>query len=48
VTAEHGIGVEKLEFMDKQFGHEDLEAMRKVRYAFDPAVKFNPGKLLQT
>ncbi len=48
VTAEHGIGVEKLEFMDKQFGPEDLDAMRKVRYAFDPAVKFNPGKLIET
>jgi glycolate oxidase len=48
VTAEHGIGVEKLEFMPIQFGPEDLEAMRKVRYAFDPAVKFNPGKLIET
>ena len=48
VTAEHGIGVEKLEFMPKQFGPDDLEAMRKVRYAFDPAVKFNPGKLIET
>jgi len=48
VTAEHGIGVEKLEFMPKQFGPEDLDAMRKVRYAFDPAVRFNPGKLIET
>ena len=47
VTAEHGIGVEKLEFMPIQFGPEDLDAMRKVRYAFDPAVKFNPGKLIE-
>jgi glycolate oxidase len=48
VTAEHGIGVEKLEFMPIQFGPEDLTAMRKVRSAFDPAVKFNPGKLIET
>jgi glycolate oxidase len=47
VTAEHGIGVEKIEFMPKQFGPEDLEAMRKVRSAFDPQWKFNPGKLIE-
>jgi glycolate oxidase len=46
VTAEHGIGVEKIEFMPKQFGPDDLEAMRKVRSAFDPQWKFNPGKLI--
>jgi glycolate oxidase len=46
VTAEHGIGVEKIEFMPKQFGPEDLESMRKVRNAFDPQWKFNPGKLI--
>jgi glycolate oxidase len=46
VTAEHGIGVEKIEFMPKQFAPVDLEAMRKVRSAFDPQWKFNPGKLI--
>jgi glycolate oxidase len=46
VTAEHGIGIEKLDFMDKLFGPADLEAMRRVRRAFDPAGRLNPGKLL--
>jgi glycolate oxidase len=46
VTAEHGIGIEKIEFMPKQFAAEDLESMRKVRSAFDPKWKFNPGKLI--
>jgi FAD/FMN-containing dehydrogenase len=32
--------------MPKQFGPDDLEAMRKVRSAFDPQWKFNPGKLI--
>ena len=31
VTAEHGIGVEKLALMDRQFAPADLEAMRRVR-----------------
>ena len=45
VTAEHGIGVEKIEFMPKQFGPDDLEAMRKVRSAFDPAVEVQSGEV---
>jgi len=46
VTAEHGIGIEKIEFMEKLFGPADLEAMRRLRRAFDPAGRLNPGKLL--
>ena len=46
VTAEHGIGIEKIEFMEKQFGPNDLEAMARVRRAFDPDGFLNPGKLL--
>jgi len=46
VTAEHGIGIEKIEFMDKLFGPADLEAMSRIRRAFDPAGRLNPGKLL--
>ena len=36
VTGEHGIGVEKIDFMAKQFGPDDLEAMRMLRRVFDP------------
>jgi len=46
VTAEHGIGVEKLAFMPLLFGPADLEAMRRVRRAFDPQGLLNPGKLI--
>jgi glycolate oxidase len=47
VTAEHGIGVEKLELMDKLFAPGDLAAMHAVRSAFDPRGLLNPGKLLK-
>jgi glycolate oxidase len=46
VTAEHGIGVEKLAFMSRLFGESDLAAMTRVRDAFCPAGGLNPGKLL--
>ncbi len=46
VTAEHGIGVEKLEFMPRQFAPEDLDAMQRLRDAFAHAGRLNPGKLL--
>jgi glycolate oxidase len=46
VTAEHGVGVEKIAFMDKLFSRADLDAMERVRLAFDPAGRMNPGKKL--
>jgi FAD/FMN-containing dehydrogenase len=46
ITAEHGVGVEKLALMDRQFAAADLAAMARVRDAFNPAGRFNPGKLL--
>jgi glycolate oxidase len=46
VTAEHGIGVEKLPFMSRLFGPADLAAMGYVREAFNPGGRLNPGKLL--
>jgi glycolate oxidase len=48
VTAEHGIGIEKIALMDRLFAPADLEAMRRVRQAFDPNGRLNPGKLIPT
>jgi glycolate oxidase len=46
LSGEHGIGSEKNEYMDMLFSPEDLEAMRRVRVAFDPEELCNPGKIL--
>lgn len=46
VTAEHGIGVEKRAFMSRLFGEADLAVMRRIREAFNPGERLNPGKLL--
>src|SRR5262249_9077427 len=45
VTGEHGIGVEKIDFMEKQFSRATLQAMRELRAVFDPQARCNPHKL---
>jgi len=46
ITGEHGIGMEKVHLMSKQYSAESLEMMRRIRRMFDPAQLLNPGKLL--
>jgi len=46
ITGEHGIGMEKIHLMDRQFSEESLDMMRRIKMTFDPARLFNPGKLL--
>jgi glycolate oxidase len=48
VTGEHGIGVEKLDFMPKLFTAEDLAFMLRLRIAFNPENRCSPGKLFPT
>jgi glycolate oxidase len=45
VTGEHGIGVEKIDFMKKQFSADDLAAMQSLRSVFDPHRRCNPHKM---
>jgi glycolate oxidase len=48
VTGEHGIGVEKIDFMPKLFSPEDLGMMLRLRSAFNPADRCSPHKMLPT
>src|SRR5207302_857686 len=48
VTGEHGIGVEKLDFMPKLFTPEDLAMMLRLRSAFNPEGRCSPHKMLPT
>ncbi|CAI7628171.1 unnamed protein product [Penicillium palitans] len=43
-TGEHGIGLGKKEFMDKEVGEGSLAVMRGIKYALDPFWLMNPGK----
>jgi glycolate oxidase len=45
VTGEHGIGIEKVDFMARQFTPEDLAAMQRLRLVFDPKMRCNPHKM---
>ena len=48
ITGEHGVGAEKAAAMADMFGPDDLETMARVRWAFDPRGRFNPGKVFPT
>ena len=48
VTGEHGIGVEKIDFMPKLFSPEDLAMMVRLRSAFNPDNRCSPDKMLPT
>jgi glycolate oxidase len=48
VTGEHGIGLEKISFMNRMFSENDLDAMARLRDALNPNGLLSPGKLLPT
>ena len=45
ITGEHGVGMEKSEMMPQQFSAADLDAMKRMRDAFNPSGLLNPGKM---
>jgi glycolate dehydrogenase FAD-linked subunit len=46
LSGEHGIGLEKRDFMPLVFTQDDLDAQACVRAAFDPEGRMNPQKVL--
>ncbi|QJE73978.1 FAD-binding protein [Aerophototrophica crusticola] len=45
LTGEHGVGIEKRDLMDDQFGEADLAQQMRLKCAFDPDHLLNPGKV---
>jgi len=45
LSAEHGVGIARTEYMCDQLGNQLLEVMREIKRAFDPKNVFNPGKI---
>ncbi len=48
LSGEHGIGLEKQEYMPLMFSQEDMNAMAQLKPAFGSDEMFNPGKIFPT
>ena len=46
ITGEHGVGLDKIGYMDALFTQDTLAAMCDVRRVFDPEQRANPGKVV--
>ncbi|PYL74241.1 MAG: hypothetical protein DMF26_11710, partial [Verrucomicrobia bacterium] len=47
LSAEHGVGIARTEYMREQLGNKLLEVMREIKNTFDPKNIFNPGKIFE-
>ena len=45
LSAEHGVGIARTEYMRDQLGDELLAVLREIKRMFDPKNVFNPGKI---
>jgi FAD/FMN-containing dehydrogenase/Fe-S oxidoreductase len=45
LSAEHGVGIARTEYMRDQLGDELLGVMHAIKHLFDPKNIFNPGKI---
>jgi Fe-S oxidoreductase len=45
LSAEHGVGIARTEYMRDQLGDELLKTLRQIKRTFDPKNVFNPGKI---
>jgi glycolate oxidase len=45
ITGEHGIGVEKLQYLPMMYNQDEMETMRRLRSSIDPDGLSNRGKM---
>jgi glycolate oxidase len=45
ITGEHGVGMVKLRYLERQLGADHMALLRRIKAAFDPNGILNPGKL---
>ncbi|KFY09904.1 hypothetical protein V491_07906 [Pseudogymnoascus sp. VKM F-3775] len=47
VTGEHGVGLVKRDYLDHELGTTTVDAMRKIKLAFDPLCLLNSDKVVR-
>ena len=47
ISSEHGVGIEKMFFIEKTVDVEALEQMKRIKMLFDPNNILNPGKIFR-
>ncbi|MCO8124865.1 FAD-binding protein [Stieleria sp. TO1_6] len=45
ITGEHGVGIEKRDYLPEMYDVSTIELMHRLRAAFDPKTIANPGKM---
>ncbi len=45
ITGEHGVGITKQDYLEKQLGKNQLELFKRIKKAFDPNNILNPNKM---
>lgn len=48
ITGEHGVGVEKRDYLPEMYDEATMNLMHRLRHAFDPKGIANPGKMFPT
>ncbi len=48
ITGEHGVGVEKINYMCSQFSISEIELFHALKHSFDSKGLLNPGKAIPT
>ena len=46
LSAEHGVGIARTEYLKEQVGDDLYSLMREIKFSFDPHNLFNPGKII--
>lgn len=47
VSGEHGIGLAKIDYLERQIGAGGIDVMRRIKHGFDPDGVLNPGKIFR-
>ncbi len=45
ISGEHGIGITKMPYIEKEIGKAEMAVMKKIKKVFDPNGILNPGKI---